>query len=105
MGLYWRSAEAPPQRTDPQGQGQRGSSTEDSDSSDEEIEFDQPADPDSGCTASSRTLIYYIIIIHIIIKFVKTVKFVPFILSQKAKNFPSKKITFKKIWRGIKWRG
>ena len=44
MGLYWRSAEAPPQRTDPQ--GQRGSSTEDSDSSDEEIEFDQPADPD-----------------------------------------------------------
>ena len=40
------TGEAPSQRTDPQGQGQRGSSTEDSDSSDEEIEFDQPADPD-----------------------------------------------------------
>ena len=42
------TGEAPLQCTDPQGQGQRGSSTEDSDSSDdhEEIEFDQPADPD-----------------------------------------------------------
>ena len=34
--------------------------------------------------------------VHIIIKFVKTVKFVPFILSQKAKNFPSKKKHLKK---------
>ena len=34
--------------------------------------------------------------LHIIIKFVKTVKFVPFILSQKAKNFPSKKKHLKK---------
>ena len=61
MGLYWRSAEAPPQRTDPQGQGQRGSSTEDSDSSDdhEEIEFDQPADPDVQ-QARGRSFITYL---------------------------------------------
>ena len=40
MGLYWRST-TPTRRTDPQ----RGSSAEDS--SEEEIEFDPPADPEA----------------------------------------------------------